>query len=60
MERKIALILLVYMMVPSLARGNSLVINEINTHQEGSYIELLNVDGNELNLGWSEFSFNCM
>ena len=60
MERKISLILLVNLMIPSFARGNSLMINEINTHQEGSYIELLNVDGNELNLGWSESSINFM
>ena len=58
MEIKIALILLVYLMVPSIARDNSLMINEINTHQEGSYIEMLNTDGNELNLGWSESPIN--
>ena len=47
-------------MVPSIARGNSLMINEINTHQEGSYIEILNTDGNELNLGWSESPIDFM
>ena len=37
-------------MVQSMARGNALMINEVNTHQDGQFIELINLEGNEKTL----------
>ena len=50
MDRKIFLTSLVCLMVQSMASGNTLMINEVNTHQDGSFIELLNDHGNEQSL----------
>ena len=55
MDSRIFKSLLICLIAISMARGNTLMINEVCTHQDGSYIEILNDRGNEESLNGMGF-----